>query len=42
MMPFRAALTGRSVSPSIPHASETLGKEETLARLAYAIQLKAV
>jgi glutamyl-tRNA synthetase len=42
MMPFRAALTGRSVSPSIPHAAEALGKEETLARLTYTIQLKAV
>lgn len=39
MMPFRAALTGRGVSPSIPHAAEALGKEETLARLSYALQL---
>lgn len=33
MMPFRAALTGRGVSPSIPHIAEALGKEETIRRL---------
>ena len=33
MMPFRAALTGRGVSPSVPHIAEVLGKEETLKRL---------
>jgi glutamyl-tRNA synthetase len=32
-MPLRAALTGTTVSPSIFHAAEILGKEETLARL---------
>lgn len=32
-MPFRAALTGTTVSPSIFHASEILGRDETLARL---------
>lgn len=37
MMPFRAALTGRGVSPSIPHAAEILGKEETLLRLESAL-----
>lgn len=37
MMPFRAALTGRGVSPSIPHVAETLGKEETIRRLEAAI-----
>ena len=37
MMPFRAALTGRGVSPSIPHIAETLGKEETIRRLEAAI-----
>jgi len=33
MMPLRAALTGRDKSPSLFHAIEILGKEETLARL---------
>lgn len=33
MMPLRAALTGRDKSPSLFHAAEILGKEETLARL---------
>lgn len=42
MMPFRAALTGRSVSPSLPHAAEALGKDETLARLSYALQFKVI
>ena len=32
-MPFRAALTGTTVSPSIFHAAEILGRDETLARL---------
>lgn len=36
-MPFRAALTGTTVSPSIFHAAEILGKEETLARLKAAV-----
>ncbi len=35
-MPLRAALTGTTVSPSIFHAAEILGREETLARLNYA------
>lgn len=33
-MPLRAALTGTTVSPSIFHAAEILGKAETLARIA--------
>jgi glutamyl-tRNA synthetase len=33
MMPFRAALTGRDKSPSIFHAAEILGIDETIARL---------
>lgn len=37
MMPFRAALTGKGVSPSIPHVAEALGKEETIRRLEAAI-----
>jgi glutamyl-tRNA synthetase len=37
MMPVRAALTGRDKSPSLFHAAEILGKEETLARLKAAI-----
>ncbi len=32
-MPFRAALTGTTISPSIFHAAEILGRDETLARL---------
>lgn len=32
-MPLRAALTGTTVSPSIFHAAEILGKEETCARI---------
>lgn len=32
-MPLRAALTGTTVSPSIFHAAEILGKEETSARI---------
>jgi glutamyl-tRNA synthetase len=39
MMPLRAALTGKSVSPSIPHAAEALGREEFLARIEFALQL---
>ncbi len=35
-MPLRAALTGTTVSPSIFHAAEILGREETLKRLAAA------
>jgi glutamyl-tRNA synthetase len=31
--PLRAALTGRSVSPGVFDVMETLGREETLARL---------
>ncbi len=38
-MPFRAALTGTTVSPSIFHAAEILGREETLARLRIAARL---
>lgn len=37
MMPFRAALTGKAVSPSIPHAAEILGKDEVLKRLNFAL-----
>ncbi|PZQ45056.1 MAG: glutamate--tRNA ligase [Micavibrio aeruginosavorus] len=33
MMPFRAALTGRDKSPSIFHAAEVLGKNETINRI---------
>lgn len=33
MMPLRAALTGRDKSPSLFHAAEILGKEETIARI---------
>lgn len=33
MMPLRAALTGRDKSPSLFHAAEVLGKDETLARI---------
>ena len=36
-MPLRAALTGVTVSPSIFHAAAILGRDETLARLDYAI-----
>lgn len=35
-MPLRAALTGTTVSPSVFHAAEILGKSEVLARLAFA------
>ena len=38
MMPLRAALTGKSVSPSIPHAAEILGREDVLARIEFALQ----
>ncbi|MCE7886033.1 MAG: glutamate--tRNA ligase [Alphaproteobacteria bacterium PRO2] len=37
-MPFRAALTGTTVSPSIFHAAEILGQDETLARLQAALK----
>ncbi len=36
-MPLRAALTGTTVSPSIFHAAEILGKDETINRLGFAI-----
>ncbi|MCF8495811.1 MAG: glutamate--tRNA ligase [Alphaproteobacteria bacterium] len=36
-MPLRAALTGRSVSPSIFHAAEILGKDESCKRLSVVI-----
>lgn len=36
-MPLRAALTGTTVSPSVFHAAEILGKEETQARLEFAL-----
>lgn len=39
MMPFRAAMTGKASSPSIPHAAEILGRDETLSRLRSAIAL---
>ncbi len=32
-MPLRAALTGTTISPSVFHIAEILGKEETIARL---------
>lgn len=38
MMPLRAALTGRDKSPSLFHAIETLGRDETLARIHAAIK----
>jgi glutamyl-tRNA synthetase len=37
MMPLRAALTGRDKSPSLFHAAEILGKDETIARIRAAI-----
>lgn len=37
MMPLRAALTGRDKSPSLFHAIETLGRDETLARISAVI-----
>lgn len=37
MMPFRAALTGRGVSPSIPLIAEALGRDETVRRLEAAL-----
>jgi glutamyl-tRNA synthetase len=37
-MPLRAALTGTTVSPSIFHAAEILGRDETLARLQFALK----
>ena len=37
-MPLRAALTGTTVSPSIFHAAEILGREEIVERLAYALK----
>ncbi|MCC6597392.1 MAG: glutamate--tRNA ligase [Alphaproteobacteria bacterium] len=37
-MPFRAALTGTTVSPSIFHAAEILGKAEVCLRLASVIE----
>ena len=36
-MPLRAALTGTTVSPSIFHAAEILGREETLKRIKAAL-----
>jgi glutamyl-tRNA synthetase len=36
MMPLRAALTGRMVSPSLPLACQIMGKDEVLARIEYA------
>lgn len=36
MMPLRAALTGTDKSPSLFHAMEVLGKEETLKRIQHA------
>jgi len=39
-MPLRAALTGTTVSPSIFHAAEILGKDETLARIFYVLETK--
>ena len=37
-MPLRAALTGTTVSPSVFHAAEILGKDETLARINHALK----
>jgi glutamyl-tRNA synthetase len=37
-MPLRAALTGTTVSPSIFHAAEILGREETCARILAALE----
>ncbi len=37
-MPLRAALTGSGVSPSIFHAAEILGRDETLRRLSYTLE----
>ncbi len=37
-MPLRAALTGTTVSPSIFHAAEILGKDEAIERLLFAIK----
>lgn len=37
-MPLRAAVTGTTVSPSIFHACEILGKDETCARIQVAIE----
>lgn len=37
-MPLRAAITGTTVSPSIFHAAEILGKEETIKRLLYTLK----
>jgi glutamyl-tRNA synthetase len=39
MMPFRAALTGRMVSPTLPLSAEILGKDEVMARLKAALAL---
>lgn len=36
-MPLRAALTGTTVSPSIFHAAEILGRAETCARIQAAL-----
>ncbi|OIN87089.1 MAG: glutamate--tRNA ligase [Alphaproteobacteria bacterium CG1_02_46_17] len=41
MMPLRAAITGRSSSPSLVHAMEVLGQSEVLARIDFALS-KAV
>lgn len=38
-MPLRAALTGTTVSPSVFHAAEILGRDETLARIEAALKL---
>ncbi|MDB5490301.1 MAG: Glutamyl-tRNA synthetase [Micavibrio sp.] len=37
-MPLRAALTGTTVSPSIFHAAEILGRDEVISRLGFAIK----
>lgn len=37
-MPLRAALTGTTVSPSVFHAAEILGREETLNRLDFSLR----
>lgn len=38
MMPLRAALTGRTTSPSLTHALETLGKDIVLSRIQLAFK----
>jgi glutamyl-tRNA synthetase len=39
MMPLRAALTGRMISPTLPHVMEVMGKDEVINRLKSALTL---